>query len=104
MSAVQPPGSPVPFRNPWLAKAPFGFGQVVADDGMNESTANGAFVNTFGGEEVGAAWKPVVQPDENSARLTSFCSRHVYGAPAWETCVVCAASAFARPFTPSQPP
>ena len=38
------------------------------------------------------------------ARLTSFCFRQAYGTPCWSTWVVSAAVAFARPFTPSQPP
>ena len=37
-------------------------------------------------------------------RFTSSCFRHEYATPAWLTCVVCAASAFARPFTFSHPP
>jgi hypothetical protein len=37
-------------------------------------------------------------------RLTSFWSRHWYGVPLWPTWRVCAASACARPVTPSQPP
>src|SRR5215813_615784 len=104
MSAVQPPGSPVPFRNPCDANAPFGFGHVVAEDGTNESTANGPFLNTFGGVVVGAAWEPLVQPEAKSARLRSFCSRHVNAVPFCATWVVWAGSAFPSPFTPSQPP
>jgi hypothetical protein len=38
------------------------------------------------------------------ARLTSFCSRHWNGVPAWLTCVVRAAGAWAIPSTRSQPP
>src|ERR1044072_1457302 len=104
MSTEQPPGSPVTFRKQCAASVPFGCGQVVAGGGMNESTANGPFVKTFGGVVVGAGWKPVVQPDANNARLTSFCSRQLYGVPASDTWVEWAASALATPFTPSQWP
>ena len=39
-----------------------------------------------------------------ACRFASFCLRQLYALPASFTCVVCAASAFERPLTPSQPP
>jgi len=96
MSSVHPPGSPVPLRKPWAAKAPTGFGQVVALAGMNWSIRNGEFLNALVALQLAVSGGTV--------RLTSFCGRQASGAPAWSTWVVCAWSAFDSPSTPSQPP
>jgi hypothetical protein len=46
----------------------------------------------------------VVASGDGDVNFTSFCFRQLYGTPACVTCVVWAASALARPLTPSQPP
>src|SRR5215831_3175241 len=83
-----------------------GDGHVFAVGGMYVSIWNGAFVKWL----VNAPpVLPVVESLHSAlsggeVRFTSSCLRQEYAFPAWLTCVVCAASALARPFTPSQPP
>jgi hypothetical protein len=53
---------------------------------MKSSIANGALGNALSKAGVTvASWQ--VASSGGVARLTSFCSRHVYGVPAWSTCV-----------------
>src|SRR6266516_760638 len=102
MSRVQPPGRPVPFATPGgCANASEGFGHVVAVAGMNLSIVKNVFVNALA---MLCAESVHVALSGGDVRLTSFCNRQEYAAPAWSTCVVCAVSALAIPFTPSQPP
>src|SRR3954449_3360931 len=103
MSRVQPPGDPVPFLNPFAElNAAFGFGGHVVSAGlMKSSIVNGAFTKWL------VNVVPVVESVHvagSDARLTSFCIRHVYGCPAWLTCVFFSAGAAVSPCTPSQPP
>src|SRR5262245_1076116 len=101
MSSVQPPGLPVPARKPCVANAPTGFGHVVAFEGIGSVIANGALVKAL--VKVAPVTESVqVAGSAGGARLTSFCSRHVYGVPVWLTWRVFAASAAERPSTPSQ--
>ncbi len=80
-----------------------GAGQVRVVAGMKESIWNGEFVKWL--PKVAAVVESTQSEDNGGeVRLKSFCSKHVYGAPAWPTWIVCAESAFARPFTPSHPP
>src|SRR5580765_2252799 len=103
MSSVHPPGSPVPFRNPCAANAPFGLGHVVSVGAMIESIRNGAFTNALE-NGVPVVWSTQLDASGGDVRFTSFWSRHEKGTPDWLTCVVWVGSAFAIPSTPSQPP
>src|SRR5690349_15674158 len=103
MSAVHPPGRPVPFRKPCAANVPFGFGHVVSDGAMSESIRNGAFGNALE-NAVDVVLSVHVEVSGGDVRLTSFCIRQVKGAPAWLRWMVWAGSALAMPFTPSHPP
>ena len=67
------------------------------------SIANGAFAKWLV-NEVPVVVSVHVAGCGGTARLTSFCSRQVYGVPAWLTWTVCAGSAALRPRTASQPP
>jgi hypothetical protein len=76
---------------------------VVSAGAMKSSIRNGSLVKWLSnGVAVVVSWQVALRG--GVARLTSSCSRHVKGVPAWLTWVVCAASALARPLTPSQPP
>src|SRR5690242_12725917 len=106
MSAVQPPGR---FKElgvrPWGAKTP-GCGQVCAVAGMYASMEKGAFAKrlvkaVFAGVPVVSAQ---VADRGGEVRLTSFWSKQLYVVPFCLTWTVCAALAFVRPLTPSQPP
>ena len=92
----------MPFAGPNTS----GDGHVFAVGGMKSSIWNGAFVNALvnGPPVVPAVESEHVAASGGLVRFTSSCLRQVYAFPAWLTCVVCAASALARPFTPSQPP
>ncbi len=103
MSLVHPPGRLLGLGvRPFGANTP-GCGHVRASFGMNASIENGA----FGKWLLNAV--PVLVSVQSAGcggdvRLTSFCSRQLYRSPFWPIWFVRAASAFARPFTPSQPP
>src|SRR5947209_1420134 len=104
MSRVQPPGVPVPFAQPFgRANSWPGCGHVVSDGAMKSSIVNHVFGKWL--TNVVAVVRSVQSAGSGGeVRLTSFCIRHVYGEPPCPICVVWAASAFARPFTPTQPP
>ena len=97
---MQPPGSPEPLSTPLGAKTP-GAGQVVSSGAMESSIRNGSLKKWLSN-----AGEALVQRVDSGGevRLTSFWSRHWYGAPAWSTWRVCARSASRRPSTCSQPP
>ena len=102
MSRVQPPGRFAAFgRRPFGAKTP-GCGQVSALAGRMLSMLNSAFVNALEGAVAGGSVQ--VAASGGDVKFTSSCFRHVNGAPAWSICLTWAVVAFARPFTPSQPP
>src|SRR5580765_1001812 len=103
MSLVHPPG-----RLAGLGVRPFGAntpgcGHVRASFEMYCSIEKGALVKWL---ENGAPVLVSVQSDGcgGDVRFTSFCSRQLYRRPFWPIWFVRAASAFERPFTPSQPP
>src|SRR5438445_1249649 len=102
MSAVHPPGNPVPLRKPCAANVPFGFGQVVSVGAMIESIRNGALVNALPNDEPVVESVHVVGSGLGDVRLTSFWRRQVNGTPFWFFWIVCAGSALPIPFTPSQ--
>src|SRR5438067_508205 len=106
MSRVQPPGRlPSLGGSPFGAKTP-GCGHVRAPAGMYASMLNGWLVKWL------VKVVPVVESVQSGpgadTRFTSFCIKQVYAGGGdvllCITWVVCAASAAARPFTPSQPP
>src|SRR5262249_4485625 len=80
-----------------------GFGQVTSCGWMKASIWNGAFVNALVNDGV-TVESVHVAASGGDVRLTSSCCRQLNAVPLWFTCVVCAASALARPLTPSQPP
>src|SRR5690349_10710442 len=104
MSRVQPPGRLLGLGvSPFGANTP-GCGHVRASFGMYASIENGAFLKWLvnaGDPGVASAQSAGSGGD---VRLTSFWKRQLKIFPASLTCSVCAASAFARPLTPSQPP
>src|SRR5512133_2329423 len=101
MSRVQPPGRLLGLGSrPFGAKTP-GCGHVRASFGMYCSIENGAFTKWLAN---GGVVFVHVADNGGDVKFTSFWSRHWYAAPDCPTCVVCEASAFARPLTPSQPP
>src|SRR6478672_7982685 len=104
MSRVQPPGEPVPFLKPFgLLKATSGVGGHVVSVGERKSSiVNGALAKWLGnGVAVVVSLQVVLSgavglaPD-CACRLMSSMYRHWNGVPPWLTCVVWAASAFAR--------
>src|SRR3954469_10710983 len=100
MSRVQPPVRPTPSGTPFgKLNACCGDGHVFAVAGISGSIVNHVFLNALENECALS-----VHVEASAARFTSFWRRHVYAVPCWSTCVVWAASAFFRPFTPSHPP
>src|SRR3954451_20358871 len=113
MSRVQPPGEgggwpgdATPLSHPFgFENANSGFGGHVLSAGlMKLSIVNGAFPKWLVNGPPGGPGVASLHVCESAARLTSFCFRQLYVLPAWLTCFVWVASAFDRPFTPSQPP
>src|SRR4051794_20474189 len=81
-------------------------GQVLSAGLMKSSMRNGAFAKWLLYDTVlpsGNGTVSGLQPDRavlgGTVRLTSFCIRQLYGAPACETCVVLAGVASERPTT-----
>src|SRR5438132_12900514 len=103
MSRVQPPGWPLPFGTPTGAKTP-GAGHVVSDGVMKSSMRNGALVKWLS-KGTPFAFVPLQTLDRGGVvRLTSFCSKQEYTAPAWLSWMVLPDGPFASPLTPYQPP
>src|SRR5438552_13164431 len=106
MSRVQPPGRLLGLgSSPVGANTP-GCGHVRASFGMYCSIEKGAFVKWLTNVVPVVVSVQSADSGEGAVRLTSFCNRQSYGVrdAASPTSSVCASSALARPFTPSQPP
>jgi hypothetical protein len=106
MSRVHPPGEPVPFSQPLpCANASSGFGGHVVSVGASQSSiVNGALTKWLMKLPPGVPGVESEHVAGSAARFTSLIFRQLYAFPASLTWVVCAASAFAVPFTPSQAP
>ena len=74
-----------------------GAGHVLAVVGMDESSIVNGALRKWLWNGVAVVVSVHVAGSGGDVRLTSFCSRHVYGVPAWLTCVVCAAIGAAQP-------
>src|SRR2546422_11253879 len=109
MSRVQPPGRLASLgSSPFGAKTP-GCGQVLALEGIYSSIEKGVLPKwLLNGVLLLAGTVPVVSSHVASSggdvRFTSFCRRQLKVDPSCLICSVWAASALARPFTPSQAP
>src|SRR5438874_943027 len=103
MSRVHPPERLLGLGGrPFGAKTP-GCGQVRASFGMYCSMLKGV-LRKWLVKVVLVVVSVQSAGSGGDVRLTSFCSKQWYGAPACPICVVWPASALARPLTASQPP
>src|SRR5689334_24463556 len=104
MSSMHPPGWPAPIATPGGPDGRPGAGQLVAVGATTSSIAKGRFGKALSNDDAVVVSVHVAASGDGDVNFTSFCFRQVYGFPPCPTWAVWAASALARPLTPSQPP